>query len=135
VVVEDLIYIDDLEILIYTTLVPKTSTVWITSCKKSTSSGSTKSGPQIVTLQTVGEPDKTSDVAAPADQSSLVANAYQLLAKLKGHKNADPPSICYVPHSCCLITGEKELREQEYDAPKGSFPGASDATVPASNKF
>jgi Ca2+-binding EF-hand superfamily protein len=42
VVVEDLIYIDDLEILIYTTLVPRTSTVWITSCKKSTSSSSTK---------------------------------------------------------------------------------------------
>jgi hypothetical protein len=45
VVVEDLIYIDDLEIVIYTTLVPRTSTVWITSCKKSTSSSSTKQGP------------------------------------------------------------------------------------------
>jgi hypothetical protein len=88
-----------------------------------------------VTLSSVGEPDKSTEEAAAPDQSSLVANAYQLLAKLKGHKNTDPPSICYVPHSCCLITGEKELREQDYDAPQGSFPAASDPSAPASNKF
>lgn len=35
VVVEDLIYIDDLEILIYTTIAPKTSTIFVTSAKKS----------------------------------------------------------------------------------------------------
>lgn len=34
VVVEDLIYIDDLEILVYTTIAPKTSTVFINSVKK-----------------------------------------------------------------------------------------------------
>ena len=35
VVVEDLIYVDDLEILIYTTVAPKTSAIFITSVKKS----------------------------------------------------------------------------------------------------
>ena len=35
VVVEDLIFIDDLEILIYTTVRPKTSNIFITSLKKS----------------------------------------------------------------------------------------------------
>lgn len=34
VVVEDLIYIDDLQILIYTTIAPKTSQVFITSLNK-----------------------------------------------------------------------------------------------------
>lgn len=34
VVVEDLIFIDDLEIIIYTTVAPKTSTIFITSLKK-----------------------------------------------------------------------------------------------------
>lgn len=34
VVVEDLIYIDDLEILIYTTIAPKTSSIFITHTKK-----------------------------------------------------------------------------------------------------
>lgn len=34
VVVEDLIYIDDLEMLIYTTIIPKTSTIFITHAKK-----------------------------------------------------------------------------------------------------
>ena len=35
VVVEDLIFIDDLEILIYTTVRPKTSNIFITSLQKS----------------------------------------------------------------------------------------------------
>ena len=34
VVVEDFIYIDDLEILVYTTLYPKTSTIFVTHTKK-----------------------------------------------------------------------------------------------------
>jgi hypothetical protein len=54
VVVEDLIYIDDLEIIIYTTLVPKTSTIWITSCKKSTPNNASKSNTQVVNLSSVG---------------------------------------------------------------------------------
>ena len=35
VVVEDLIFIEDLELVIYSTVAPKTSTVFITSLKKS----------------------------------------------------------------------------------------------------
>ena len=38
VVVEDLIFIDDLEILIYTTVQPKTSTIFITNLRKEHSS-------------------------------------------------------------------------------------------------
>ena len=34
VVVEDLIFIEDLEMIIYSTVAPKTSTVFITSLKK-----------------------------------------------------------------------------------------------------
>jgi hypothetical protein len=34
VVIEDLIYIDDLEVLIYTTITPKTSTIFISHTKK-----------------------------------------------------------------------------------------------------
>jgi hypothetical protein len=34
VVVEDLVYIDDLELLIYTTIAPKTSTIFVTHTKK-----------------------------------------------------------------------------------------------------
>jgi len=64
-----------------------------------------------------------------------MTNYYQLLAKLKGHKNTDPPSICYVPHSCCLVTGEKHLDEGAYAAPRDSYPAAADPTVPSSHKF
>lgn len=34
VVVEDLMYIDDLEVIIYTTVMPKTSTIFVTHTKK-----------------------------------------------------------------------------------------------------
>lgn len=36
-----------------------------------------------------------------------MTNHYQVIAKLKGHKNDDPPSICYIPHSNCLVSAEK----------------------------
>jgi hypothetical protein len=36
-------------------------------------------------------------------------NQYPLLAKLVGHKNQDPPSLCYISESGCLITGEKHM--------------------------
>lgn len=50
-----------------------------------------------------------------------MTNHYQLLAKLKGHKNNDPPSICYVPMSNCLISGEKVYQKDNHlanDGPK-----------------
>jgi hypothetical protein len=137
VVVEDLIYVDDLEILIYTTVAPKTSAIFITSAKKSSSSSSSKPEVQVVTLGNVGqEAAGDADEAATAEnQSSSTQNYYQLLARLKGHRNADPPSICYVPHSCCLVSAEKHLDEQDYQPPKSSFPAAADPSVPASHKF
>ena len=43
--------------------------------------------------------------------------------------------MCYVPHSCCLVTGEKHLNEAAYAPPKGSFPAPADPNVPSSHKF
>lgn len=153
VVVEDVIYIDDLEILIYTTVAPQTSQIFITSVKKSQGGAGAQKGKEekVVTL------DALSKVPAKAltedDQSLAQAlnpegekddkkeaqgvqlNYYHLLAKLKGHKNSDAPSICYVPQSCCLISGEKHMDESSYRAPKGSFPEPSKPGVPNSHKF
>ena len=137
VVVEDLIYIDDLEILIYTTIAPKTSSAFLTSVKKSPTTRKQEGDKNIIPLESVGKPKEGEDgeMAQAEKPSSLITNYYQLLAKLKGHKNSDPPSICYVPHSCCLITGEKHLDELDYAPPKGSFPAAADSSVPSSHKF
>ena len=41
------------------------------------------------------------------NESSMMTNAYQVIAKLKGHKNDDPPTICYIPQSNCLVSAEK----------------------------
>jgi len=86
VVVEDLIYVDDLEILIYTTVAPKTSAIFITSAKKSSSSSSSKSEVQVVTLGNVGqEAAGDADEAATAEnQSSSSQNYYQLWRGSKG---------------------------------------------------
>lgn len=47
VVVEDLVYIDDLEILIYTTISPKTSTIFVSHTKKAESESK---GVEVLTL-------------------------------------------------------------------------------------
>jgi hypothetical protein len=136
VVVEDLIYIDDLEILIYTTVAPKTSSVFINSVKKAPGADAKGEQVEVITLDKLGENEGREQAAAAAEkQASLGANYYQLLAKLRGHKNSDPPTICYVSQSCCLVSGEKHLDEGAYAAPKGSFPGAADPSVPSSHKF
>ena len=52
----------------------------------------------------------------------MLTNYYQLIAKLKGHQNNDPPSICYVPQSNCLISGEKTYA-------KDNFVGSSESKM------
>ena len=54
VVVEDLIYIDDLEIMIYTTVAPQTSNIFITSTKKNEGSKkSSEKDDQVITLDSL----------------------------------------------------------------------------------
>jgi hypothetical protein len=43
-----------------------------------------------------------------------MTNRYQLIAKLKGHKNAEPPTICFIPQTGCLISGEKHIVGDHY---------------------
>lgn len=50
VVVEDLIYIDDMETLIYTTIMPKTSTIFVTHTKKIEKPSQPASNVEVVTL-------------------------------------------------------------------------------------
>jgi hypothetical protein len=57
------------------------------------------------------------------------------LAKLRGHRNSDPPTICYVAQSGCLVSGEKHLNERSYQPSKGSMPKVEDPSIPLSHKF
>ena len=50
---EDLVYIDDLEVIIYTTISPKTSTIFVTHTKKQQATQGPKV--EIVTLQNIGK--------------------------------------------------------------------------------
>jgi hypothetical protein len=60
---------------------------------------------------------------------------YKLLAKLRGHRNNDPPILCYIPSSGCLVSGEKHLEEIPYKPGKDSFPKTEDPSIPVSHKF
>ena len=131
--IEDLIYLDDLEIIIYTTICPKTSTIFVTHTKKQEKQDGNQGKVEIVTLSNLNQ--KTADKEANGEKTDVIHNYYQLLAKLRGHKNSDPPTLYYVPSSGCLISGEKFLSEQAYKSGKETFPKADDPNVPVSHKF
>lgn len=57
VVVEDLMYIDDLEVIIYTTVMPKTSTIFVTHTKKQEK----KNKVEIITLKGLSDNKAKSD--------------------------------------------------------------------------
>jgi hypothetical protein len=128
VVVEDLIYIDDLQVIIYSTVSPRTSTLWVTSLAKTEAKASKseqeekeKKLQKPILLGDLTQKSRTEELKELAElkkikrkkkkeaekAEQLVTNHYALLAKLVGHKNADPPSMLYIPESGCLITGEK----------------------------
>jgi len=44
----------------------------------------------------------------------MLTNNYQLIAKLRGHKNNDPPTICYIPQSNCLVSAEKNYEKDNF---------------------
>ena len=41
-----------------------------------------------------------------------------MIAKLRGHKNNDPPSICYISHSNVLVSAEKHYSKRSSLAKK-----------------
>mmetsp|Transcript_43811 Transcript_43811/g.42297 ORF Transcript_43811/g.42297 Transcript_43811/m.42297 type:complete len:86 (+) Transcript_43811:1763-2020(+) len=53
VIIEDLIYIDDLEILIYTTIAPKTSTIFVSHTKKQEKSSSSEQQVEVINLSNI----------------------------------------------------------------------------------
>lgn len=50
---------------------------------------------------------------AKNQEKDVTTNHYKLIAKLRGHKNSDPPSICYIPQSNCLVSAEKSFETQD----------------------
>jgi hypothetical protein len=132
VVVEDLVYIDDLEIIIYTTISPKTSTIFVSHTKKQSSQSQEV---EIVTLSNISQKVKQGQEEKKDEQSELLQNRYELLGKLRGHRNSDPPTICYVAQSGCLVSGEKHLSEQPYKPSKDSMPKVEDPKIPLSHQF
>ena len=117
VVVEDLIFIDDLEILIYTTVSPRTSTIFATSLQKSRVEEPGQNpcdeektvefvSPDVIVEREKQAKEPEQERKKPAQQD-LLTNHYKLLAKFKGHQNKDAPSICFIPQSNCLVSAEK----------------------------
>lgn len=83
---ESVIYLDDFDLIVYTTVCPRTSIIFIAKTNKSSPTEKNKEG------------DKPKDV-------NMFAN--KLLAKLQGHKTCNAPTIAFVPQSGCIVSGEK----------------------------
>lgn len=64
VVVEDLVYIDDLEILIYITISPKSSTIFVTYTKRASSQPKEL---EVVTLSTINKKHPSQPVLKAGD--------------------------------------------------------------------
>ena len=142
VVVEDLVYIDDLQILIYTTIAPKTSQIFITSLNKVPAKGADGGAPagvEVVTLAdlTAASKAKKARMAARMEQeakmaeASVLTNHYQLIAKLRGHKNNDPPSMCYIAQSNCLVSAEKSYETDKLVNNAAAMRGDDPDTAPS----
>lgn len=95
IIIETIIYLDDFDIIIYTTSVPKTSTIFIASARREADQ---KSAPK------EGE-------TAKKDSRQVFRN--KLLARLESHKSSNPPTIFYVQESGCLVSADKLDRKSE----------------------
>ena len=120
---EDVIYLADLDIIIYTTAMPKSSTIYLTHTKADYQ----KTSMDPLTKNLGKERAQEGEGKRGEDSES-----FKLLATLRGHKNYYPPSIVYVEESGCLISGEKYERDASFES-KIAEEGA-DSPAPLSPK-
>ena len=133
--VEDLIFIDDLEIIIYTTVRPKTSTIFVTSMTKALKPQKRDDeANNVVDLKMIDplHPEdaianvKMANQKAKQKEAEVAVQSYPLIARLRGHKNDGAASIAYIPQSNCLVSAEKHVR----GANDSTERQASDPTKP-----
>ena len=116
VVIEDLIYLHDFDIVIYTTTFPKSSNIYVTHTVPLHVHSGAPHPPSLFARKPGG------DEHAVEEMTEEVMN-YKFLATLKGHKNSSPPTIYYVEETGCLLSGEKEDNEL---APKSFYAATSE---------
>ena len=87
-IIENILYINSIEVIVYTTVNPKTSDVFVS---------------MINNKGVEGESSKKASNSSLLEQFECT-----LVARLVGHApSTDPPTILYVPCSGCLIAGTK----------------------------
>jgi WD40 repeat protein len=96
IIVESVIYIDDFDLMAYTTLLPRTSTIFVSSTNK-----------------------KKGSKDPSGDSRAIFSN--KLLARLQGHRSTCPPTIYYAVESGCLISADKIEKRVEF-IPQTSNP-------------
>jgi hypothetical protein len=69
------------------------------------------------------------------EASEVTLASYPLIAKLKGHKNQDAPSVCYIPHSNCLVSAEKSVRGNPSSKDPSDRPRNDDPSYPINPKM
>lgn len=110
VIIESIIYLDDFDLMVYTTCCPKTSLIFLSKTKKSLA------------------------LATPQAASKIEENLQNiLLAKLDGHATSNPPTIFYCRESGCLISGEK--LDPLVIAPAAGKPSTQAESYSADNEY
>lgn len=97
VIVESLLYLDDFNLIVYTTICPKCSIIFISSSKKNQDYNSKS---QIKKLGSNQNNNKHNNEDSEIFESKL-------LARLIGHNTSNPPTIYYCKESGYLISAEK----------------------------
>ncbi len=103
-----MVYIDDFDIVVYTTVFPKSSNIYISHTVP-------MQGPEIILRPKTETPNKSPSSPRTGQSQSQEVLKYQFLATLKGHVNNSPPTIYYVDETCCLISGEKDEADQQLE--------------------
>lgn len=105
VIVESLIYLDDFDLIIYTTLCPKTSLIFVSQSKKN-------NDPNL----------KKQQNASKASKNKIDTDIFEnkLLAKLDGHTTTNPPTIYFCKESGFLVSAEKVDQIKGYHPPMKS---------------
>jgi len=103
-VLEDVIFLYDFDIVIYTTTIPKSSNIYISHTVPLHAEKSKNN-------MNLFSPNKGKKGENAIEEMTEEVLKYKFLATLKGHKNSSPPSIHYVEETGCLISGEKDEKE------------------------
>ena len=128
-VIENVVYIDSIDVIAYTTVCPKTSMIFVAKLSDQKQKMSKKA-------RNRAKNAKTAKNARNQAASLLEEYECSLLARLVGHHSGEPPTFIYVPESGCIVSGEKfPIRKASLESMQNTGSYGLDIQEPASKYY